>query len=165
VGKYIELVEENGWEYIRRVNCHGAAIVLVYHKDRDEYMMVEQYRPPVKCRVLEFPAGLMDEGEKPIETAVRELYEETGVVATQDDIIDLGEIFSGVGITSEMVYLFAVEIDSNTQIDVPELQGAEVEHDLQIKWVKEKDIYSLKAAKVLSIFSRYLGYRDAGIMY
>lgn len=41
-------------------------------------MIILQYRPPVEAFCVEFPAGLIDEGESPEEAAVRELKEETG---------------------------------------------------------------------------------------
>ena len=41
-------------------------------------MVIMQYRPPVAATCVEFPAGLIDEGETPEQAAVRELKEETG---------------------------------------------------------------------------------------
>jgi len=156
LGKYLNLVTTaEGWEYVTRVSCKGASIALVYHKDREEYLMVEQYRPPVKRRVLEFPAGLIDEGETPAQTAVREVLEETGVYINQNDLMDLGVLFSGVGITDEEVFAFAVEIDNSTVINKPDIQGAEIGYGLVTKWLKENELYQLKAAKVLSVFARY----------
>src|SRR5437879_5125316 len=54
----------------------GAAVVAV---DRDgQVLLVRQPRPAVGAHVLELPAGLVDPGEQPIDTARRELEEETG---------------------------------------------------------------------------------------
>jgi ADP-ribose pyrophosphatase len=41
-------------------------------------ILVLQFRPPVGRVVVELPAGLIDEGETPAATALRELIEETG---------------------------------------------------------------------------------------
>jgi ADP-ribose pyrophosphatase len=49
-GKYIKLVEENGWEYAERTRVSGiVAIVAVTRKGN--VLLTEQYRPPVRKRV------------------------------------------------------------------------------------------------------------------
>lgn len=48
--------------------------------DGPDIVLQKQYRPPLGKRVIEFPAGLVDKGETPEETAVRELREETGYI-------------------------------------------------------------------------------------
>uniref|UniRef100_A0A8C7DEG7 Nudix (nucleoside diphosphate linked moiety X)-type motif 5 n=1 Tax=Oncorhynchus kisutch TaxID=8019 RepID=A0A8C7DEG7_ONCKI len=45
---------------------------------KDCVVMVKQFRPPIGCCTLEFPAGLIDEGECAEIAALRELKEETG---------------------------------------------------------------------------------------
>lgn len=161
MGKYLELKYIGRWEYVSRVNCAGAVIILVYHRDRDQFLCVEQYRPPVQRRVLEFPAGLIEDGESPVATALRELAEEAGISAAAHDLIELGYVFSSVGMTDELVYLYAIEIDSQTQVELPELQGAEIEHDLQPRWVGREDILHSEAAKALSILLRFEARRRA----
>ena len=41
-------------------------------------LIVLQYRPPVDAMCVEFPAGMVDEGETSEKAALRELREETG---------------------------------------------------------------------------------------
>ena len=43
-----------------------------------QVLIVRQYRPAVEHHTLEFPSGIVDPGETPLETARRELLEETG---------------------------------------------------------------------------------------
>ena len=44
-------------------------------------LLVAVYRPPVDAWSLEFPAGMIDPGETPVEAGRRELLEETGFTA------------------------------------------------------------------------------------
>lgn len=54
----------------------------------NKVVMVEQYRHGVDLVTLELPGGLVDPGEDPMETAKRELTEETAYVA--DELIQIG---------------------------------------------------------------------------
>ena len=80
-GRFLGLKERDHWEYAYRTNASGV-VVLVPVTDAGELVLVEQYRLPVKGRVMELPAGLVgDNGdsEEDFKTAAhRELMEETG---------------------------------------------------------------------------------------
>lgn len=52
-----------------------------------DIVLVKQYRPAVEGVTLELPAGLVDDGGTPDETAVRELKEETGFVADRVTLV------------------------------------------------------------------------------
>jgi ADP-ribose pyrophosphatase len=54
--------------------------------------------------VLELPAGLIDPGEEPIETARRELIEETGISARV--VEPLVAFYTSPGFTDEVIHIF-----------------------------------------------------------
>ena len=60
----------------------GAAVMLAMPDDRS-VIMERQYRYPLRSHVYELPAGKIDPGEDPLDTAKRELLEETGYRANE----------------------------------------------------------------------------------
>ena len=86
--------------------------------------LVRQYRPAVEEYTLELPAGLVDEGEEPIETCRRELMEETGLVAKK--ITELGSFFTDTGRQENKTHVFFVDASEPDPDFVPEA-GMEVE--------------------------------------
>jgi 8-oxo-dGTP pyrophosphatase MutT (NUDIX family) len=61
----------------------------------DAVILVSQFRPPTNGVCLEFPAGLVDEGESAAQAALRELSEETGYVGQIEDVSPI--LFSDPG--------------------------------------------------------------------
>lgn len=55
-------------------------------------LVISQFRPPLNCWSIEFPAGLIDEGETPEEAAKRELEEETGFIASDGSFLLLVQV-------------------------------------------------------------------------
>lgn len=99
-GKYLAVVKDGRWEYVKRVRGTGAAVILAL--DGGHVILVEQDRVPLGVRCLELPAGLVaDEaaGEVPESAGARELEEETGYRAGR--IENCGRFFSSPGMTSE----------------------------------------------------------------
>ncbi|KAG7495790.1 ADP-sugar pyrophosphatase [Solea senegalensis] len=74
------------WETVKRTTrqtnteADGVGIIALLKRTlhRDCVVMVKQFRPPMGCCTLEFPAGLIDDGETAEAAALRELKEETG---------------------------------------------------------------------------------------
>jgi len=103
-GRYLSLLERNGWEFASRSNATGV-VVLVAVTDSREIVLVEQFRKPIGMDVIELPAGLVgdldDTSETTLVAAARELEEETGFTAAHMEI--LMECPSSAGMSDEVV--------------------------------------------------------------
>ena len=74
-------------------------------------VLVSQFRPPVGKKTLEFPAGLIDEGETAAMAALRELKEETGYTGTVDEDLQSMILCMTPGLTDESIQIVAVNVD------------------------------------------------------
>lgn len=72
-----------------------------------EFLMVRQWRHGAEMESLEFPGGVIDEGETPEEAAVRELREETG--HTADKIVCAASISPNPAIMDNLCHIFIAE--------------------------------------------------------
>ncbi len=81
----------------------GAVVILPILPDR-RIIMLRQLRQAVETELWELPAGTLEPGEAPIETAARELIEETGY--RPGSITPLMEFFTSPGVMTERMYAF-----------------------------------------------------------
>ncbi|WP_174729203.1 NUDIX domain-containing protein [Mesobacillus harenae] len=88
-------------------------------------LCLRQYRHALKSWEWELPAGKIDlEGSDPIDTAKKELAEETGYIAEQ--WLELGSFYPSPGSTTEEIFLFAAagltkteqKLESSEQIEL-----------------------------------------------
>lgn len=93
-------------DHFRRlvVEDPGAVIVLAVD-DQERAVVIHQYRHPVQMRLVELPAGKLDQdGEDPLVAAQRELHEEVGLQASE--WTHLLTTYASPGITSETHAIF-----------------------------------------------------------
>ncbi|MCQ2610832.1 MAG: NUDIX hydrolase [Treponema sp.] len=79
----------------------------VIPEDGDNFLMVKQWRHGYKGLSIEFPGGVIDDGEKPEEAAVRELKEETGCTAQK--MIYLGSCSPNPAIQENKMHYFLAQ--------------------------------------------------------
>jgi ADP-ribose pyrophosphatase len=87
-------------EYIK----HPGAVAIVALFDDGAVLLERQFRYPARREFIEIPAGKLEPGEPPLDTAKRELLEETGYVAAE--WTRLGAISTAIGYADETIGLF-----------------------------------------------------------
>ncbi|KAF7188931.1 putative Nudix hydrolase P35G2.12 [Pseudocercospora fuligena] len=133
----IEWTDQDGkdrvWEAAARktrgkggVDAVAIAPILRHPSRPPQTMVILQYRPPVEAFCVEFPAGLIDEGETPEQAAVRELKEETGY---EGKVLDCSPtIVSDPGLTNANMQIATIEVELKEGDKEPEQHLDEGEH-------------------------------------
>lgn len=113
----LDYVDRNGkerkWESVSRKRCDGAVLMIAELLPSHRLILIRQYRPPADGVVLEFPAGLIDEGETPEDAAVRELREETGYRGVIRNVFP--PAYNSPGLTGEFIYTVLMEVREDGQ--------------------------------------------------
>jgi ADP-ribose pyrophosphatase len=111
----------------REIVEHAPAVAVVALTEDGELLLVRQYRKPIEQHMLEIPAGLMETGETPLDSARRELAEETGFRA--DKWEKLSSFYTTPGFSDEVIHLFlasdlkvgATHLDEDEFVEVQKL--------------------------------------------
>lgn len=106
--RWLILQQRGHWEFVRRPHANAAVGILAITEE-EKVILIEQFRIPVQCPVIEIPAGLVGDepefaGESLAATAARELEEETGFTASSISLLLASP--TSAGMTSEITYLF-----------------------------------------------------------
>ena len=92
----------------REVVEHPGGVSVVCLTEKNEVLMVRQFRYAPMEVLLELPAGKLERGEDPFEAMRREQREETGTTAEQ--YVDLGVLYPTPAYDTERIYLWACRV-------------------------------------------------------
>lgn len=153
-GRIIDLFVEdvelpNGDTSKREIIKHPGAVAIIAVTDEEKIVMVRQYRKALEKAIVEIPAGKLEKGEEPMETAIRELEEETGYRSQQ--LKPLISFYTSPGFADELVHIFIAEgltkitnrqnLDEDEFVDIVEVTLEEAKN-----MIETKEIYDAKTA-------------------
>jgi len=142
-------VDPSGFEIKRFIVRHrGSAVMLA--ADRNRILLVRQFRLPAGRYLWELPAGTVDPGEKPLQTAKRELKEETGYRARNWQ--KLVSFFPSPGFLNEKMTIF-LATDLTPGVATP--MGDE---RIETRWFSAKEIEAAIASNQIQDAKTMLGY-------
>lgn len=148
----------NGHKSTRELIRHCRASVIMTILDNGNLLIEKQYRYPFDEIIYEFPAGKCDLNEDPKDTAIRELKEETGYIAS--DITFLGKIYPSCAYTDEIIYCYLVKNPAKAQRKLDEdefVDVYEISYDELKSLINDEKLYD---AKTLACFAFYEALRN-----
>ncbi|MBW1602258.1 NUDIX hydrolase [Streptomyces sp. JJ66] len=124
-----QVVMPDGSAVSRDYQTHPGSVAILALDDTGRVVVVKQYRHPVRHKLWEIPAGLLDvPGENPLLAAQRELYEEAHVKA--EDWRVLTDVYTSPGGSDEAVRIFlARELSA---VEGERFEVAEEEADMEL---------------------------------
>ncbi len=135
-----EILLPDGNGAIREIVEHSGGSAIYCEKD-GKILLVKQFRYPYKKVIWEIPAGKINAGEDPLETAKRELVEEGGVKANK--LTKLFEIYPSPGYTEEIIHLYRAEELEKAEIHLDEdefLSGEWIDKNTVLKMIENGEI-------------------------
>ncbi|MDZ7754261.1 MAG: NUDIX hydrolase [Gammaproteobacteria bacterium] len=141
----------------------GGAVALPFDDGGDDggrVLLLRQYRPCIGTWLWELPAGKLDPGESPEDTARRELAEEAGLVARSWR--KLGEVVTAPGFCDEVLHLYLARDLTLVAADTEDDEYIETHWMGLDQALALADSGEIRDAKTLVALYRCRGFGDPG---
>ncbi|NCU18295.1 NUDIX hydrolase [Pallidibacillus pasinlerensis] len=136
----------NGKTSMREIIKHPGAVAVIAITEEDKILLVEQYRKALERSLVEIPAGKLEKGEDPRESAKRELKEETGY--TCESLEQVTSFYTSPGFANELVHIYhakGLKKEKELHLDEDEFVSVmEVTYEEALNLIKEQKIYDAK---------------------
>lgn len=94
----------NGKTSKREIINHPGAVAVIAVTEEYKLVMVRQYRKALEKEIIEIPAGKLEKEEPPIQSAARELEEETGYKT--ESLTKVTSFYTSPGFADEIIHLY-----------------------------------------------------------
>ncbi len=114
--------EQNGiakdWEV---VEAHDSVAILIYHKQKSNFILVKQFRPAVYMKnadglTVELCAGIIDKELSLVQIAKEEVEEECGYSVPLESIEKISSFYTSVGFAGSKQTLYYVEVNDEMKV-------------------------------------------------
>ena len=124
--------EQNGiakdWEIVQ---AHDSVAVLIYHTEKNAFILVKQFRPAVYVSnkdglSVELCAGIIDKEMSLAQIAQEEIEEECGYAVTLENVEKITSFYTSVGFAGSKQTLYYTEVDESMKVS----EGGGVDREL-----------------------------------
>lgn len=154
--EYLSLIERDGWYYFAQIpGSAGGVVILLYRLDNSRSILGRYEICPAHGDLipsLTAIAGGIEEGDTPLETAIKESYEEAGYRLKAADFIGLGSCRLSTN-QDTIVYLFAGDVTLKDRGFAPG-DGTRGEEDACCFWVTPIQAIQSKSAFMSTLILR-----------
>ncbi|MEA1880032.1 MAG: NUDIX domain-containing protein [Campylobacterota bacterium] len=110
--------KEKNWEI---VEAHDSVAILIYHKNKDAFVLVKQFRPAVYIQnnnglTVELCAGIVDKKLSLVDIAKEEIEEECGYAVVAENIEKITSFHTSVGFAGSKQTLYYAEVDESMKV-------------------------------------------------
>ena len=131
--------EQKEWE---AVISHDSVSILLWHKEKDAFVIVKQLRPPVlhsnkrDGMMHELCAGIVDKNASNIQIAKEEIFEECGYDVPVEQLEKVSSFYTSVGISGASQTLYYAELDESMKAHDG---GGLIEEDIEVVYLPREE--------------------------
>ncbi len=153
-----EYVQREGNSVDKAIVRHPGAVAIVPLVDDKTICLIRNFRVAVDRELIELPAGTREPNETPLETAHRELEEETGYVANK--LTHLHTLVVSPGILDERIDLYVAQdltYSSPAREPGEQIENYLVSIDEAMQLMRDGKIQDSKTISGLMLFKEFFG--------
>ncbi len=167
ISTYLATFTQNGqkknWEVVQ---AHDSVAILIYHREKDAFVLVKQFRPAVYLNnddgmTVELCAGIVDKKLSLVQIAKEEIEEECGYDVPVKNIEKITSFYTSVGFAGSRQTLYYVEV--NDSMKVSEGGGVDDEQ-IEVRYLpvdKAKEfIYNENIAKTPGLMFAFMWWQN-----
>jgi len=163
LARYRQDGTEKRWEIVQ---AHDSVAILIYHTQKDVFILVKQFRPAVYLNdqngeTIELCAGIVDKELPLVQIAVEEIEEECGYHISLEDIERVTAFHTSVGFAGSRQTLYYAEVNDKMKVsDGGGVDGEQIEViELPVSEL-EAFIFNEKIAKTPGLMFAFMWWKN-----